>query len=76
VIPEGFHQPMTDYRNDARITAKLLREMEEELFGRTDIDNTPTQPSAATRASRPLVRADAMARGKPGTLKWNAQDSD
>jgi hypothetical protein len=34
VIPKGFHQPMTDYRDDAKFSATLLREMEEELFGR------------------------------------------
>jgi len=47
VIPKGFHQPMTDYRGDAKITATLLREMEEELFGREAIDNTLNQQSAA-----------------------------
>jgi len=47
VIPKGFHQPMTDYRSDAKIAATLLREMEEELFGRQEIDNTLTRQSAA-----------------------------
>jgi hypothetical protein len=47
VIPKGFHQPMTDFRNDARIGATLLREMEEELFGREDIDNTVSEQRAA-----------------------------
>lgn len=47
VIPKGFHQPMTDLRNDARIAVTLLREMEEELFGREDIDNTAAERHAA-----------------------------
>jgi len=47
VIPKGFHQPMTDFRGDARIAATLLREMEEELFGRADIDNTVSEQHAA-----------------------------
>jgi hypothetical protein len=47
VIPKGFHQPMTDYRSDARIGATLRREMEEELFGRKDTDNTLGKPYAA-----------------------------
>ena len=47
VIPKGFHQPMTDFRGDARIAATLLREMEEELFGREDIDNTVNEQHAA-----------------------------
>ena len=47
VIPKGFHQPLTDFRGDARIAATLLREMEEELFGRDDIDNTMSEQHAA-----------------------------
>jgi hypothetical protein len=59
VIPKGFHEPMTDYRSDARIAATLLREMEEELFGREEIDNTLTTQSAAdpmhpSRLSAPM----------------------
>jgi hypothetical protein len=47
VIPKGFHQPMADFRGDTRIGATLLREMEEELFGREDTDNTIAGPYAA-----------------------------
>ena len=47
VIPKAFHQPMTDFRGDARIAATLRREMEEELFGRDDIDNTINEQHAA-----------------------------
>jgi len=59
VIPKGFHQPMTDFRGDARIGATLLREMEEELFGRQDTDNTVASPYAAdpmhpTRLTEPM----------------------
>jgi hypothetical protein len=59
VIPKGFHQPMTDFRTDARIGATLRREMEEELFGREDTDNTIGKPYAAdpmhpTRLSEPM----------------------
>jgi hypothetical protein len=59
VIPKGFHQPMTDFRADARLGATLLREMEEELFGREDIDNTlikpyPADPMHPTRLSEPM----------------------
>jgi hypothetical protein len=59
VIPKGFHEPMTDFRNDARIAATLLREMEEELFGREDIDSTMAEPHAAdpmhpARLSEPM----------------------
>jgi hypothetical protein len=47
VIPKGFHQPLTDFCGDARIAATLRREMEEELFGREDIDNTVNEQHAA-----------------------------
>jgi transcriptional regulator with XRE-family HTH domain len=58
VLPRGFHQPMTDFQADARIGATLRREMEEELFGREDVDNTLTKKYAAepmhpTRLSDP-----------------------
>lgn len=59
VIPKGFHQPMTDFRGDAKIAATLLREMEEELFGRDNIDNTAGEQHAAdpmhpSRLSEPM----------------------
>jgi hypothetical protein len=49
---------MTDFQADARIGATLRREMEEELFGREDVDNTLTEKYAAepmhpTRLSEP-----------------------
>lgn len=59
VIPKGFHQPLTDFRADARLGATLLREMEEELFGRDDIDNTAgdlrhADPMHTSRLSEPM----------------------
>jgi len=70
VIPKGFHEPMTDFRNDAKIAATLLREMEEELFGREDIDSTLTEPHAAdpmhpARLSEPM----RWLTGNPGTFR-------
>ncbi|MBN6040343.1 transcriptional regulator [Amycolatopsis sp. 195334CR] len=47
VIPKGFHQPLNDVRRDAQVGATLRREMEEELFGRPDIDNTLGQQLSA-----------------------------
>ena len=64
VIPKGFHQPMTDVRADARLGATLRREMEEELFGRDDIDNTVStdlraDPMHPSRLSEPMRWLDA-----------------
>jgi hypothetical protein len=64
VIPKGFHQPMTDVRADAQLGATLRREMEEELFGRDDIDNTVStdrraDPMHPSRLSEPMRWLDA-----------------
>ncbi|MDX8037030.1 transcriptional regulator, partial [Lentzea sp. BCCO 10_0856] len=50
VIPKGFHQPLTDPRADVRIGATLRRELEEELFGRGDVDAT----AGGSRAASPM----------------------
>ena len=42
VIPKGFHGPLADIADDAPIGATLAREMEEELFGRVEVDSTVT----------------------------------
>ena len=59
VIPKCFHQPMVDLVEDAHIGATLLRELEEELFGREEVDNSLPHPAFVepmhrTRLSRPL----------------------
>ncbi|MQA12630.1 MAG: helix-turn-helix domain-containing protein [Pseudonocardiaceae bacterium] len=68
VIPKGFHRPLADHRADAHIAATLRRELEEELFGRADLDNTLGESRAAdpmhhTRLSEPmrwLTESDAL----------------
>ncbi|GLY71245.1 hypothetical protein Atai01_78640 [Amycolatopsis taiwanensis] len=40
VIPKAFHQPLKEVRVDVSIRSTLLREMEEELFGRREVDST------------------------------------
>lgn len=59
VIPKGFHEPLKDVRADARIGATLRREMEEELFGREEVDSTAGDGRAAapmhpSRLSEPM----------------------
>jgi transcriptional regulator with XRE-family HTH domain len=70
VIPKGFHQPMTDHQADAQIGATLRREMEEELFGRDDIDNTLSDrrradPMHPSQLSEPMTWLLA----EPGRLR-------
>lgn len=54
VIPKGFHQPLVDASGETSIGATLLREMEEELFGRGDVDGTagPHRAAAPMHPSR------------------------
>ncbi len=59
VIPKGFHQPLTDVYGDTSLRSTLIRELEEELFGRADLDNTVSAQRAALpmhpeRLSKPL----------------------
>jgi len=59
VIPKAFHGPLADYRDDAQIGATLKREMEEELFGRDDVDSTLgdqlfADPMHSSRLSEPM----------------------
>ncbi|GAA0720630.1 hypothetical protein Drose_06900 [Dactylosporangium roseum] len=59
VIPKAFHEPLVDYGDDAAIGATLEREMEEELFGRTDVDSTSGEqrhadPMHPSRLSEPM----------------------
>jgi hypothetical protein len=65
VIPKAFHQPLKDAQADARVSATLLREMEEELFGRAEVDGTlgghrlaaPMHPSRLSEPMRWLMAA-------------------
>ncbi|MCP2255220.1 hypothetical protein LY13_003994 [Prauserella aidingensis] len=59
VIPKSFHEPLSDYREDTQIGATLSREMEEELFGRDDVDGTisparSADPMHPSRLSTPM----------------------
>ncbi|ASO20562.1 hypothetical protein AHOG_14605 [Actinoalloteichus hoggarensis] len=59
VIPKGFHQPLRDYRADTRIGATLRRELEEELFGHSEVDSTEdgnrvADPMHPNRLSAPM----------------------
>jgi hypothetical protein len=63
VIPKSFHEPLVDYAEDAQFCMTLEREMEEELFGRDDVDSVlddlrhadPMHPSRLSPPMRWLV---------------------
>lgn len=70
VIPKGFHQPLADVRADAQLGVTLMREMEEELFGRGELDNTIGQqrladPMHPSRLSEPM----RYLRSTPGRMR-------
>ncbi|MBB5082990.1 transcriptional regulator [Nonomuraea endophytica] len=59
VIPKAFHEPLVDYSSDACLLATIEREMEEELFGRDDVDSTlgefmDADPMHPSRLSEPM----------------------
>ncbi|WP_436757664.1 hypothetical protein [Streptosporangium sp. V21-05] len=61
VIPKAFHEPLTDFGEDVSILATIEREMEEELFGRDDVDSTHSDqlhadPTHTSRLSEPMSR--------------------
>jgi transcriptional regulator with XRE-family HTH domain len=70
VIPKGFHGPLSDERADARISATVRRELEEELFGRPEVDHTTERrriaaPMHPSRLSEPMRWLDEQ----PGRLR-------
>lgn len=60
VIPKAFHGPLVDVADEAPIGASLVRELEEEVFGRQDVDSTVSSarhadPLHASRLSEPMT---------------------
>lgn len=59
VIPKSFHEPLVDLAGDTEIRLTLEREMEEELFGREDVDTVvgelrTADPMHLSRLSVPM----------------------
>jgi hypothetical protein len=57
VIPKAFHQPMANFAGDAHLSATLIRELEEELFGRQELEfgaQGVADPIHLTRLSEPM----------------------
>lgn len=57
VIPKAFHQPTVDAHGETPISTTLERELEEELFGRPDLELL----SAVSRRAAPLHPLNASA---------------
>ena len=67
VIPKAFHQPLVDLDEDANIVMTIEREMEEELFGRPEVD----LDGNAQRLADPM-RPDRLSE----PMKWLANQRD
>jgi hypothetical protein len=67
VIPKCFHEPTTEPGWDVSVGSSLARELEEELFGRAEVDTTlgdrhavdPMHPERLTAPMRYLIESDA-----------------
>jgi hypothetical protein len=60
VIPKSFHGPLVDCAEDAQIHRSVEREMDEELFGRDDVDSVlsgqrSADPMHRSRLSPPML---------------------
>ncbi|TVT60122.1 helix-turn-helix transcriptional regulator [Amycolatopsis rhizosphaerae] len=79
VVPKGFHQPLSDYRSDTSLRGSLLRELEQELFGRNDLDATneiqraasPMHPSRLSTPMKWITTKEGRLETKCGGLGLN-----
>ena len=58
VVPKAFHQPTVDPHGETRISTTLERELEEELFGRPDLEQLS---EVSARRAAPLHSLNASA---------------
>src|SRR5690242_16502030 len=67
VIPKAFHQPLVDFSDEAQLSATIEREMEEELFGRPEVDSTLGEQ----RLADPMHEASLSA-----PMRWLIEHAD
>lgn len=60
VIPKAFHQPTVDPYGEAPVTTTLMRELEEELFGRLDLEQLSAGTSRKAAPLHPLSASAPM----------------
>jgi transcriptional regulator with XRE-family HTH domain len=70
VIPKAFHQPTVDPAEEAALATTLLRELEEELLGRQDLEHLDPE---SLRLADPL---HARHRSPPLTWLLDHEDTD
>ena len=60
VIPKAFHQPLSDMPRDVALSATIERELEEELFGRPDIEQLSPGNGRRVAPLHPECASDPM----------------
>jgi hypothetical protein len=58
VIPKAFHQPVNGDLQDTALSATVLRELEEELLGRQDLDQLEADSGRRAALMHPLARSE------------------
>jgi hypothetical protein len=61
VVPKAFHQPSVDPHGETRISTTLERELEEELFGRPDLEQLSATSARRAAPLHPLNASAPMA---------------
>jgi hypothetical protein len=59
VIPKAFHQPLTE-PDETALSATIERELEEELFGRQDLEQLSEKTSRRAAPRHPLTLSEPM----------------
>ncbi|NNN21462.1 MAG: hypothetical protein HKL80_05605 [Acidimicrobiales bacterium] len=73
VIPKAFHQPITDPYSEVRISTTLEREMEEELFGRPDLEQLTSDSKRQAAPLHPLNCSEPMGWLKAHPEAWQME---
>ena len=60
VIPKAFHQPTVDPFGETRISTTLERELEEELLGRSDLEQLSSESFRLAAPLHPLIASAPM----------------
>ncbi len=73
VIPKAFHQPITDPYSEVRLSTTLEREMEEELFGRPDLEQLTSDSKRQAAPLHPLNYSEPMSWLKAHPEAWQME---
>lgn len=73
VIPKAFHQPIVDAVDEARISATVARELEEELLGRLDLEQIAPATRRLASPFHELNLSEPMAWLRANPAEWRLE---